>query len=454
MPTEELYRIAVLIDAENVDPAYAEQIFTYAHSLGYVAIREIYGSGISLNDWAEPILTNSIHTNFTLKPNRFKNSSDICLVIGAMEILAASRTNDARKIDAIVLASSDSDFSPLAVHLRSENIDVIGMGEPGHINPMWPKACTDFIPLETNKPLTRNRESGASVPVSAPAAIPAAGAAADMPPASPVPAAPAADQLRPAPEIVPEPPMQPVQKEETPAEEKRKTPPKKKTAKTEEKKKPEEKKEKKPAIAPTHRARIEIIRRFIIEQIEKHEGRVASRELFRSLAELPDYKYDQRRSRRNPLDYLKTQYSEWLQFEPGKEGIAWIRLKDAAESENALKPVIGISEEEIPSELTEGTDDLPDDESPEENDTETAIEPESASNPETTGASGEEPDPISRLAAAGIPAQHIDRVAEILSGCRNLRDSYNHLRKAFGNETGKTYQEIIKKVPFLIGTAG
>ena len=151
-------KIAVLIDAENVDPSYAEHIFTYANSLGNVCVREIYGSGISLNEWADPILTKSIHTNFTLRPNRFKNSSDICLVIGAMEILAMSRKGGNDAIDAVIIASSDSDFSPLAVHLRSAGIDVIGMGEAGRFNPMWPRACTDFILLETNAPLMRKRE--------------------------------------------------------------------------------------------------------------------------------------------------------------------------------------------------------------------------------------------------------------------------------------------------------
>ena len=162
MPTDENVNIAVLIDAENVDPAYAEHIFSYARSLGNVCIREIYGSGISLNEWADPILINSIHTNFTLRPNRFKNSSDICLVIGAMEILSANRHGGRDAIAAVVIASSDSDFSALAVHLRSAGIDVIGMGEAGRCNPMWPRSCTDFIALEARTPLVRRREDAAA----------------------------------------------------------------------------------------------------------------------------------------------------------------------------------------------------------------------------------------------------------------------------------------------------
>ena len=137
--------IAVLIDGENVEPVCAPQIFSYAKSLGTVTIREIYGSGTSLNEWAEPILEHTIHTNFTLRPNRYKNSSDIALVIGAMEILASSRSSAPNGVKAIIIVSSDSDFTPLAIHLRSAGIDVIGMGEQGRVNPMWPKACTKFV---------------------------------------------------------------------------------------------------------------------------------------------------------------------------------------------------------------------------------------------------------------------------------------------------------------------
>ena len=80
--------IAIFIDAENVEPMYAGQIFGYAESIGRVAVKEIYGAGIALNEWAYPILQYAIHMNMTLRPNRYKNSSDIALVIGAMDLLA------------------------------------------------------------------------------------------------------------------------------------------------------------------------------------------------------------------------------------------------------------------------------------------------------------------------------------------------------------------------------
>ena len=163
--SEKIKKIAVLIDGENVDPSYADRVFSCAASLGTVAVREIYGSGIALNDWAEPILKHTIRTNFTLRPNKYKNSSDIALVIGAMEIFMGGLSDPEKACDCFVIASSDSDFSPLAVRLRREGIDVVGMGEPGRVNPMWPKACTEFVKLEGSVPAassSRSRRSESS----------------------------------------------------------------------------------------------------------------------------------------------------------------------------------------------------------------------------------------------------------------------------------------------------
>lgn len=525
MPSEENFHIAVLIDAENVDPFYADQIFAYAHSLGLVTIREIYGSGISLNEWADPILVNSIHTNFTLRPNRFKNSSDICLVIGAMEILSSSRSAKEEKIDAIVIASSDSDFSPLAIHLRSAGIDVIGMGEPGHINPMWPRACTDFIPLEATGPLMRKRDQApagipaapnpasveaAPVPIPSPA-VPETPAA---PAASPVPAVPQASapaEKKKEPARIAEAPAKPADtppEHDKPAKPASPAPKEKQEKPKQEKKQPvkaetAQKKKKEAAsdaqstakVAPSHTARMKIIRSFVTEQIEKHGGRVKSGELFKALASLPDYKYDQRRSRRNPMDYLDKQYNEWFDFKPGRNGSYWISLKPASpaasdasfpqpeplsmaavaedtvvessavteatvtettDADTTMAPAVADTNAmdpavtpPVPKETTSAPSEAV--ESPavsaEANDTSARKAPETAEKAESQEPAADTL--ASRLSSAGIPADHLAKAAEILSKCRNLRDSYNHLRQAFGNETGKKYQEMIKKAGIL-----
>ena len=80
-------KIAILIDAENIDPSDAEQVFAFANSRGDVMVREIFGAGIALNEWVEPIMEYFLNPHITLKPNKYKNSSDISLVLGVTDIL-------------------------------------------------------------------------------------------------------------------------------------------------------------------------------------------------------------------------------------------------------------------------------------------------------------------------------------------------------------------------------
>ncbi len=440
--------VAVLIDGENIDPSFAEKIFSFAASLGTVTVREIYGSGIALNAWSDPILKHTIHTNFTLRPNRFKNSSDIALVIGAMEILSSVRASGTDRETTVLIVSSDSDFSPLAVHLRAAGVDVVGMGEPKNTNPMWPKACTRYVELTGTQPsqapgAERNRRGEAE---SQPAqekqnAQPAKKSEPEVKKAP--------QEKKPVPAEPTEAPAQPIRepKKAEPAEQKKAAAPEQKGSEPAEPKKSEPAEQK---IAPSHRARMEIIRRFITEQINARDGRVKSGELFKSLASLPDYKYDQQRSKRNPMDYLEKQYGAWFAFEAGEKGSSWISLKPAEAAPNGDKPasdasaptaeaenapaLAGPAAETNPAEGTVPSDaaEAP---SPEPSSSESA--PESAEEP--AGTTLEE-----SLTAAGIPFRDAVRAVGILSRCRNLRDVYNRMRGAFGKEDGKTYYEIVK----------
>ena len=59
--------IAVLIDAENVLPIHADQIFTHASSLGTITVKEIYGAAAALTAWVEPVLKYALHANLTIQ---------------------------------------------------------------------------------------------------------------------------------------------------------------------------------------------------------------------------------------------------------------------------------------------------------------------------------------------------------------------------------------------------
>lgn len=161
--------IAILIDAENIDPVYADQIFTYAEPKGTIVIREIYGSGTALNEWVSAIFQYVLHTNMTLKLNRFKNSTDIALVIGAMDLLVkraaqATTAGQSPTVDMVIIVSADSDYSALALHLRASGVEVIGMGEEGKVNPSWPMACSEFITLAPTD-ATHKANNGNSQPI-------------------------------------------------------------------------------------------------------------------------------------------------------------------------------------------------------------------------------------------------------------------------------------------------
>ena len=405
--------VAVLIDGENIDPSFAEQIFSYANSLGSVAVREIYGSGVALNDWSDPILRHTIHTNFTLRPNRFKNSSDIALVIGAMEILSASRASgEGPGKTAVLIVSSDSDFSPLAVHLRSAGVDVIGMGEPKNTNAMWPKACTEFVELTAQTPAQTQTERKSA------AGTKKAAQTTENPPA-------------PQQEKKTAQSAQPEKKAPQPAQPAQPAPqPEKKPAQSGEGADAERAERGERTIAPSHRARIEIIRKFIGEQIASHDGRIKSGELFKALVSLPDYKYDQQRSRRNPMDYLEKQFSEWFEFEAGEKGSSWITVKTAADGEKS------------PS--------LPEQDTPAVEPTPAPEEPAPAAPSDQEQPEQKQPEPEHELTleesltAAGIPFKDAVRAANLLPKCRNMRDAYNRMRGAFGKEDGKKYYEAVK----------
>ena len=172
-------KLAILIDAENVVAGHADLIFAQAEAMGEIAAKEIYGTAAALTAWVAPVLKYAIHPNLTIRASKGKNSSDIALVIGAMDLLQAG-------METIVIASSDSDFSALSVRLRNAGVNVVGMGTEKS-NALWRTACSSFIVLDHPAPAPK--------PQSAPPAEAAAPAAAES---APEPARKPATARRPA----------------------------------------------------------------------------------------------------------------------------------------------------------------------------------------------------------------------------------------------------------------
>ena len=387
--------IAILIDAENVDPVFASQIFNYAQDQGVLVKKEIYGAGIALNEWSDPILQYAIHMNMTLRPSRFKNSSDIALVMGAMDLLAqrtvaaATGEKQADTVDAVIIASSDSDFSALAVRLRSAGIDVIGMGNPEKTNPMWPKACSEFVPLHAVAALPEPRPEPKAVPAPAPA------------------------PRRAAPKAEPE-----------------------KTSKK------EQKREKPPRFNPTHSGRIAVIKRFIADHLAAHQGRVQPAALFAALADLQDYKIDQQRSKRKPLDYLARQFGDAFKVEEDESGVSWVTQVTAA-PEKAEAPEDAPAQETQEAPREEEAPEAPAPAPAEPAREEAVRQPEPEPQPEPAPAASE-PDHLALFMNAGVEEAAARQIISICQGSANKRVVYNKLRKAFGDEDGRRYYQLIK----------
>ncbi len=138
---EEKRQFAVLIDADNISSKYAASIFNELDAYGFASCRRIYGNWSKSNGWSEEILLeNSIIPIQQFSYTSGKNSTDVAMVIDAMDLLYS------RKVDGFCLVTSDSDFTRLAMRLREEKMYVIGMGESKTPISLT-KACNRFIHL-------------------------------------------------------------------------------------------------------------------------------------------------------------------------------------------------------------------------------------------------------------------------------------------------------------------
>ena len=115
--------LAMLIDAENAPPSFMDEVMRRADRYGQVTHRLAVGSNQG-EKWAQVQRRHSIEWERPSQIRTGKNSADIVLTICAMRLLRDP------SITGFCIVSSDSDFTPLAVHLREEGKLVIGFGQP------------------------------------------------------------------------------------------------------------------------------------------------------------------------------------------------------------------------------------------------------------------------------------------------------------------------------------
>lgn len=145
-------RFAILIDADNIAPKYINSILNEISNKGTITYKRIYCDWTSSNagSWKKVLLRHSLTPIQQYSYTYGKNATDSAMIIDAMDILYGG------DVDGFALASSDSDFTRLAVRLREAGKIVIGLGESKTPAPFC-AACNEFKFLDR---ITDDEDSG------------------------------------------------------------------------------------------------------------------------------------------------------------------------------------------------------------------------------------------------------------------------------------------------------
>lgn len=133
-------KLAILIDADNAQPAIIEGLITEIAKYGTANVKRIYGdwTGTHLKGWKEALIQYAIQPMQQFGYTTGKNSTDSALIIDAMDLLYT------RQFDGFCIVSSDSDFTRLATRIREAGLVVYGIGEE-KTPKSFVAACDKFI---------------------------------------------------------------------------------------------------------------------------------------------------------------------------------------------------------------------------------------------------------------------------------------------------------------------
>ncbi|SHG00173.1 TIGR00288 family protein [Mariniphaga anaerophila] len=151
------FKLAVLIDGDNIPSAYVKEMMEEIAKYGSPTIKRIYGDWTKpvLSKWKSLLLENAITPIQQYSYTTGKNATDSAMIIDAMDILYGGN------VDGFCLVSSDSDFTRLATRLREAGKKVYGIGEKKTPDPFI-VACDKFIYLEILQNEAKENESNAT----------------------------------------------------------------------------------------------------------------------------------------------------------------------------------------------------------------------------------------------------------------------------------------------------
>ena len=137
------YRIALLIDADNSPASKIEAILGELSKYGTINVRRAYGNWkkADLKAWEDQLHEFAIRPMQQFDYSRGKNASDMAMIIDAMELLYTDKPH------AFAIVSSDADFTPLVMHLKSKGAAIFGFGQKKSPEP-FQCACSTFLFVE------------------------------------------------------------------------------------------------------------------------------------------------------------------------------------------------------------------------------------------------------------------------------------------------------------------
>lgn len=124
--------VAVFVDGENINAEHAAAILKIAAGLGVSDILRVYGNAAAQPKWDGVPGFRFIHSGTG------KNATDILLTVQAMEAALSD------SFAALLIASSDRDFTHLVTRVRELGITVVGVGET-KAAAQFRAACTRFV---------------------------------------------------------------------------------------------------------------------------------------------------------------------------------------------------------------------------------------------------------------------------------------------------------------------
>ncbi|WP_111428594.1 NYN domain-containing protein [Rhodobacteraceae bacterium DSL-40] len=144
-------RVAILVDGDNIGASCADPILRRGGRLGRVDFARVYVNSSRAVDWLATPGFRLIHSGTC------KNASDLLLSMDAVELLWSA------EIVTFVIATSDGDFTPLALRLRESGRSVVGIGR-GNASRTFQAACSRFEPIDV--PAIAEKPSATVTPLS------------------------------------------------------------------------------------------------------------------------------------------------------------------------------------------------------------------------------------------------------------------------------------------------